>query len=95
MQINNELIEYVAKLAKLALSEEEKQGRAKDLNEILAYAELLSGIDTTEIEPMSHAFDMKNVMREDVPAQDFSREDLLKNAPQKKGGYFIVPKTVE
>ncbi len=95
MKITDETIEYVAALAKLSLSEEEKERAKKDLSDILGYMERMNELDTDSVEPMSHAFPLKNVFREDVVTNGNDRENMLMNAPKKKDGAFMVPKTVE
>ena len=64
--ISDETIEYVGILAKLELSEEEKENAKKDMGEMLDYIDKLNEFDTTGIEPMSHVFPVHNVFREDV-----------------------------
>jgi aspartyl-tRNA(Asn)/glutamyl-tRNA(Gln) amidotransferase subunit C len=95
MKITEETVQYVAALAKLTVSEEEKQKVAKDLENILDYIASMDELDTDGIEPMSHVLPVKNVFREDVVVNQDDRERLLKNAPKKKDGSFVVPKTVE
>lgn len=95
MQITDETIRYVEALAKLELSEEEKEKAKIDLGNILGYMETMNELDTSNIEPMSHAFPLRNVFREDVVVNGDDRENLLANAPHKKEGCFVVPKTVE
>lgn len=95
MMITDETIDYVAKLAKLELSGEAKESAKKDLGNILDYIDTMNELDTTGIEPMSHVFPIKNVFREDIVANEEDRDNLLWNAPDKKDGCFIVPKTVE
>jgi aspartyl-tRNA(Asn)/glutamyl-tRNA(Gln) amidotransferase subunit C len=95
MNISDETIQYVAALAKLELSDAEKEKAKIDLSNILGYIETMNELDTDAIEPMSHAFAMKNVFREDIVTNGDERENLLKNAPKKKDGSFMVPKTVE
>ncbi|ROR27444.1 aspartyl/glutamyl-tRNA(Asn/Gln) amidotransferase subunit C [Mobilisporobacter senegalensis] len=95
MTITDETIDYVAKLAKLELSGEEKESAKKDLSSILNYIDTMNELDTSEMEPMSHVFPIKNVFREDVVVNEADRDNLLSNAPVKKDGCFIVPKTVE
>ena len=95
MEINEKVIDYVAALAKLELTKEEKERAQKDLGNILGYMETMNELDTEGIEPMSHAFPLHNVFREDVVVNRDDRENLLKNAPVKKDGCFVVPKTVE
>ncbi len=95
MNITDETIQYVAALAKLELTEAEKEKAKIDLSNILGYISSMDELDTSQIEPMSHAFEMKNVFREDVVTNGDDREKLLSNAPKKKDGSFMVPKTVE
>ena len=95
MIITDKTIDYVAALAKLELSTEEKERAKEDLGEILGYIDTMNELSTENIEPMSHAFPMKNVFREDVVTNGDDLENLLSNAPRKKDGSFMVPKTVE
>ncbi len=95
MRITEETVQYVAALAKLNVSEEEKNKVAKDLDRILDYIETMNGLDTEGVEPMSHVLPVKNVFREDEVSNQDNREELLKNAPQRIGDSFAVPKTVE
>jgi aspartyl-tRNA(Asn)/glutamyl-tRNA(Gln) amidotransferase subunit C len=95
MTINDETIEYVAALAKLTLSEEEKEKAKQDLGKILGYMNSMNELDTDHIEPMSHVFPICNVFRKDIVENEPDRDTLLSNAPVKKDGCFVVPKTVE
>lgn len=85
-------VEHVAKLARLALSEEEKSKFSKQLTDILKYVEQMNEVDTTGVEPMSSALDFSNVMREDVVKYENTREELMQNAPEREGDFFKVPK---
>ena len=93
--INDETIEYVGILAKLELSDEEKEQAKKDMGRMLDYIDKLGELDTSDVEPMSHVFPVQNVFREDVVTNGDEREQLLSNAPQEKDGMFVVPKTFE
>lgn len=93
--ISDETIEYVGILAKLELSEEEKEQAKKDMGEMLDYIDMLNELDTSAVEPMSHVFPINNVFREDVVTNGDDRENMLKNAPAEKDGSYQVPKTVE
>lgn len=95
MNIKDETINYVAALAKLDLSSEEKESAKKDLSSILEYMDTMNELDTDHIEPMSHVFPIRNVFREDVVVNEPNRDILLSNAPKQKDGCFMVPKTVE
>lgn len=95
MKITDETVDYVAALAKLHLTEEQKAKAKIDLESILSYMDHMNELNTDDIEPMSHAFPITNVYREDVVTNGDNREELLANAPAKKDGCFLVPKTVE
>ena len=93
--ISDETIEYVGILAKLELSDAEKEAAKKDMASMLDYIDMLNELDTTGVEPMSHVFPVKNVFREDVVTNGDTREQILKNAPGQKDGMFVVPRTFE
>lgn len=93
--INDETIDYVGILAKLELSDEEKDQAKKDMASMLDYIDKLSELDTEGVEPMSHAFPLNNIFREDVVVNGDDRDNILSNAPAKKDGAFKVPRTVE
>lgn len=93
--ITDEIIEYVAILAKLELSEEEKKQAKKDMTNMLNYIDKLNELDTDGAEPLSHVFPVNNVFRDDIVMNGDDRDVILANAPEKKDGSFKVPKTVE
>lgn len=93
--ISDETIEYVGILAKLALSDEEKEQAKKDMGNMLNYIDKLNELDTTGIEPMSHVFPVQNVFREDIVTNKDESEKTLKNAPGQKDNMFMVPRTFE
>ena len=93
--ISDETIEYVGILAKLSLSPQEKEEAKKDMSRMLDYIDRLNELDTSGVEPMSHIFPVNNVFREDVVENGDDRENMLANAPQKKDGAYMVPKTIE
>ena len=93
--ISDETIEYVGILAKLELSDAEKEAAKKDMASMLDYIDMLNELDTTGVEPMSHVFPVHNVFREDVVVNGDDRDKMLKNAPAVKDGSYKVPKTVE
>lgn len=94
-KISDETIEYVGILAKLDLSDEEKEAAKKDMGRMLDYIDMLNQLDTEGVEPMSHVFPVHNVFREDVVANGDDRENMLANAPEQRDGAFVVPRTVE
>lgn len=93
--ISDETIEYVGILAKLELSEEEKEQAKKDMANMLDYIDALNELDTSGVEPMSHVFPVNNVFREDVVTNEDDRDEILANAPEAKDGAFVVPKTFD
>lgn len=93
--ISDETIEYVGILAKLELSDEEKEQAKKDMANMLDYIDTLNELDTSGVEPMSHVFPVNNVFREDVVTNGDNREEILANAPEAKEGAFVVPKTFD
>lgn len=94
-KISDETIEYVGILAKLELSDTEKENAKKDMGDILDYIDKLNELDTSDVEPMSHAFPVNNVFREDAVENGDDRENMLKNAPEQNGEAYVVPKTFD
>jgi aspartyl-tRNA(Asn)/glutamyl-tRNA(Gln) amidotransferase subunit C len=96
IEVNDELVEYVAELSKLYLSEEEKESFKGEFQKIINYINTLDNLDTEGVEPLSHTFPIVNVLREDIVKESaITKEELLANAPFVKDGCFKVPKTVE
>ena len=93
--ISDETIEYVGILAKLELSDEEKEKAKEDMGKMLDYIDKLNELDTSNVEHMTHVFTLNNVFREDVVTNGDDRENILKNAPEEKDGAFVVPKTFD
>jgi len=85
----------VARLARLALSDADKERMRRELDGILSYIDKLRALDTEGVEPTSHAVPMTNVMREDAPRPSFPPTDMLANAPDRSGEFFRVPKIIE
>jgi len=94
-KITEQTIEAISILAKLTLSEEEKQQAMADMEAMLQYIDQLNDLDTEGVEPMSHVFPVCNVYREDEVQEFGSREGILKNAPAVKNDSFQVPKTID
>lgn len=88
-------IQYVARLARIALTPEEEACLGEQLGHILGYVDKLREVDVSGVEPMAHPFPLTNVMREDVAGESLSHEDAMRNAPSRSGGLFVVPKIVE
>jgi len=95
MEITMDLISYLEKLGRIRLTEDEKEKTLIDLRSILGYIDKLNELDTDSVEPLSHAFPITNVFREDVVTNSDRRDAILSNAPAQKDGSFKVPKTVE
>lgn len=88
-------VEYVARLARLELTLEEKELFAGQMDAILGYVEKLKGLNTEGIVPTSHAVPMENAFREDVVRSSIGSEKALANAPERAGTFFAVPKVIE
>ncbi len=88
-------IEKVAKLARLRLSEDEKRKFEGQLDQILAHIEQLSRVDTTGVEPTSHAIPIHNAFREDEIKPSFPKEEVMGIAPAVEYGHFKVPRIIE
>ncbi len=95
MKITLEEVEHIARLARLKLTEEEKILYSEQLSKILDYIEKLNELDTTDVEPTSHVLPIKNVFREDTPEPSLPVDEALKNAPQRAGPYYRVPRIIE
>ena len=95
MTISKKDVEHVAKLARLGLSEKEKDLFTDQLGKILGYAETINKLDTEKITPTSHAIPMQNVLREDkvVPCKDLKA--IMANAPEEEDNMFSVPRMLE
>jgi aspartyl-tRNA(Asn)/glutamyl-tRNA(Gln) amidotransferase subunit C len=86
---------YVAQLARMNLSAEEKELFQKQLGEVLHYIEKLRQVDVSQVEAATHAIPVSNIFREDIPRDWFTAEQALSNAPKRANNLFIVPKVVE
>ena len=93
--ITRQDVEYVARLARLALSDEEKELFVDQLNSILAHAAKLQELDTTNVAPTAHAVPLQNVLRADVSRPSWPKESILANAPAPQEGFFRVPRIME
>src|SRR5512132_4448196 len=88
-------VEQVARLARLALTDVEKEKMRRELDGILTYIDKLRAVDTQGVPPTSRAVPMTNVLREDEPRESFPQELMLANAPDRSGEFFRVPKIIE
>lgn len=88
-------VEHVARLARLDLSEPEKERMRSQLDAILTYIDKLRQLNTEGVEPTSHAIPMVNVMREDEVRPCLPAGEMLANAPEREREFFRVPKIIE
>lgn len=94
MKISPEEVAKVAALARLELSDEKIEEFTGQLGDILDYMDKLGELDTEGVEPMFTPVEQVSVMRDDKARKDYSREDVLSNAPETDGQFFIVPRIV-
>lgn len=95
MKITKEEVEHVARLARLELSDAEKETLTGQMDAILAYVEKLNELDTANVVPTAHAVPMENAFREDVVRPSIGADNALANAPARAEGFFRVPKVIE
>jgi aspartyl-tRNA(Asn)/glutamyl-tRNA(Gln) amidotransferase subunit C len=95
LRITRELVDHVARLARLDLAAEETERMQGQLGDILGYIGLLDELDLSDISPTSHVIDMVNVMRDDEVKPSLPVEKGLANAPEREGTAFKVPRIIE
>jgi len=96
MARNSDLdVAYVARLARINLTEDEAKIFQKQLDDVLKYAEKLRQVDVTGVDTAAHVLPVLNVFRDDTPRDWFTAEQALTNAPRQANGLFVVPKVVE
>jgi aspartyl-tRNA(Asn)/glutamyl-tRNA(Gln) amidotransferase subunit C len=95
MQIDKNLILKLETLARLELSDAERNKLQGSLNDILKMVEKLDELNTEGVAPLVYINEDVNVLRDDVVKNELSREDALKNAPAQNGVFFKVPKVID
>ncbi len=95
MKITKEQVTHVANLARLNLTEEEKEQMTKDMEAIIAFADQINALDIKDVKPTDHIIPINNVFRKDEIVPSMDRDLLLSNAPSKENGCFSVPQIVE
>lgn len=95
MKLSLDEVKHIARLSRLALSEEESALYAPQLSKIIDYVEQLNNLDTTEIEPTSHIIPFNNVMADDAPGVSLTRREALLNAPDSTEKFYRIPKIIE
>lgn len=93
--IEDKDVQHVARLARLALSDDEKARMRTELSAILAHIDTLNEVDVAGVEPTSHAVPLVNVMRDDEVRACLPSADALANAPDRAGEFFRVPRIIE
>lgn len=95
MSVSKKDVEYVAELAKLEFSEDQKEALANDLNTILGYMEKLDELDTENADIIVNPYYIENKFREDEVQESMNLKDVVENAPQNLEEYVVVPKIIE
>ncbi|MCL6501368.1 MAG: Asp-tRNA(Asn)/Glu-tRNA(Gln) amidotransferase subunit GatC [Pirellulales bacterium] len=91
MSLTREEVEKVSLLGRLRLTEEELALMTAQLGQIVEYVQLLSELNTDDVEPMAHAVELSNVFRDDVLVASYDRAEMLANAPRSDGECYLVP----
>ncbi len=95
MRITPELLSHLEDLARLELSDAERETMRADLEKILAYFEKLGELDLEGLEELARPVETGAGLREDRPEPGLSQEEALSNAPEREDGYFKVPRVIE
>ena len=95
MSVSPEQVRHIAKLARIAMSDEELDRLLPELNNILGWVEQLGEVSTDGVEPLTAVIDQKLRLRDDVVTDGNIRDDVLANAPEAQHGFFAVPKVIE
>ena len=95
MKLSTKEVEYVARLARLEITDKETEKFTAQLNDILGYIDKLNELNTAGVEPMSHAIAVTNAFREDKIVDSIGTEKSLANAPDARGEFFRVPKVID
>jgi len=95
MSVNNDQVRHIAKLARIAMSDDEIAALVPELNNILGWVEQLAEVDTDGVEPLAAVIPAKLAFRADVVTDGDRRDAVLANAPAAAHGFFAVPRVVE
>lgn len=95
MAVSKKDVEYVAELARIELTEEEKEGLLVDLNNVLNYMEKLNELDTDDTDIIVNPYYIENKFREDEVEESMNIEDVMNNAPERLEEYIKVPNVIE
>jgi aspartyl-tRNA(Asn)/glutamyl-tRNA(Gln) amidotransferase subunit C len=95
MSVTSEQVRHIAKLARIAMSDEELDRLVPELNNILGWVEQLGEVNTNGVEPLTAVIEQKLRLREDRVNDGNIRDEVLANAPEAQHGFFAVPKVIE
>jgi aspartyl-tRNA(Asn)/glutamyl-tRNA(Gln) amidotransferase subunit C len=95
MSVDRATVRRIARLARIAITDDEAKRLEQELSGILNWVAQLDEIDTSAVEPMMRVAAMKMKMRKDEVTDGFCADDILKNAPKVDDHYFVMPKIVE
>ena len=94
MQVDTQLVDKIAKLAKLKFDNEAKENIVRDLGDILKFVDKLSEVNTEGVEPQIYMIDETNILRRDAVVEEITHEEALSNAPLRDSDYIKVPKVI-
>lgn len=95
MSVDTDTVRRIARLARIAVTEEDVPHLQGELNAILAFVEQLSEVDVTDVAPMTSVTPMRIKVREDGVTDGGKADDIVANAPATEDHFFVVPKVVE
>ena len=93
--LNSEQVDKIAQLARLQLSDAEREAYTGQLQNIIELVDQMNSVDTSQIEPLAHPLDATQPMRADVVTESDQRSELMVNAPAQEAGLFLVPRVIE
>lgn len=95
MALTSQEVEWIAHLARLQMTPEERETMTRQLSAIVAYVAQLEEVATDGVEPMAHALAVSNVFRDDEPSASLPVADALANAPRRRGDFYSVPAVLD
>lgn len=95
MRIDPGQVEHIARLARLSITEDERETLGLQLSNIIEYVEKLNELDTSGVEPTSHVLELTNVIREDRTKPSLTPDEALANSPDRAGNFYRVPRIIE
>jgi aspartyl-tRNA(Asn)/glutamyl-tRNA(Gln) amidotransferase subunit C len=95
MSVTSDQVRHIAKLARIAMSDEELERLVPEINNILGWVEQLGEVNTDGVEPLTAVIDQKLRLRDDIVTDGNIRDEVLDNAPEAQHGFFAVPKVIE